>query len=82
MQHGFIKTSENTGFYIEKGANTPYTKDGYVHYGYLVELCKRDEDGTFLAHGYAVARNEAEITAFMKEPERYMHKYSSPKYIG
>lgn len=76
-----IQKRDNGIFFIENNANTPYIENGFIHYGKLVELCE-DIDGDIMAVAYAISKSDEETEQFIKDPSKYMFKYSSPKYIG
>lgn len=81
IQHGFNKVTENEGYYLEKNRNTPYSDNGYIKYGYLVEYCK-NIDGEFMSVMYAIAKDIDEAELFLMNRNKYMFEYPDAKYIG
>lgn len=82
MQTGIIKLSDKKGFFVENEPNTPYTKNGFLHYGYLVEYCVYIADNGFMAVMHTVVNNQNELDEVMKAPRKYMSKYNRPQSIG
>ena len=82
MNTGFIKLSDKKGFFVENEPNTPYTENGFLHYGYFVEYCVYIPDNGFMAVMHTVVNNQSELDEIMKAPRKYMSRYYRPQRIG